>query len=86
SGMKTRSRRIIVPRKEELHERSKKFRKQVESAVVEGSAVVAAAATAANLSLFRVEASKARSEAAARREEERVAHLKKLRGERWLPS
>lgn len=47
---------------------------------------MAAARDAYQKSLARLEAKHAAAKAAANKEEERVAQLKKIRGERWLPS
>lgn len=41
---------------------------------------------AAKKSSARLEAKEARAKAKAKKEEERVAELKKVRGEKWLPS
>ncbi|XP_031396541.1 uncharacterized protein LOC116207642 [Punica granatum] len=71
---------------EKIDEKSKKFKRQVESVVVDGFDVISIAKAARERSLARLEAKDARAKAAARREEERVAELKKIRGERWLPS
>ncbi|KAI3451924.1 hypothetical protein Pfo_008589 [Paulownia fortunei] len=71
---------------EELDEKSKKFRKQLQSAAVDGADIIAAARAAGRKSLAKLEAREAAAKAAAKREEERVAELKKMRGERWLPS
>lgn len=54
--------------------------------MVDGFDVMATAKAAAERSLARLEAKEARAKAAAKREEERVAELKRVRGERWLPS
>ncbi|KAK4416334.1 hypothetical protein Salat_2458900 [Sesamum alatum] len=75
----------IVPG-EELDENSKKFRKKLQSAAVEGADIIATARAASQKSLAKLEAREAAAKAAAKREEERVAELKKIRGERWLPS
>ncbi|XP_011099375.1 uncharacterized protein LOC105177819 isoform X2 [Sesamum indicum] len=71
---------------EELDEKSKKFRKKLQSAAVEGADIIAAARAASQKSLAKLEAREAAAKVAAKREEERVAELKKIRGERWLPS
>ncbi|KAL6573043.1 hypothetical protein OROHE_002519 [Orobanche hederae] len=75
----------IVPG-EVLDEKSKKFRKQLRSAVIDGADIIAASRAAVEKSLTKVEAREAAAKAAAKREEERVAELKRIRGERWLPS
>ncbi|KAL0450159.1 UNVERIFIED_CONTAM: hypothetical protein Slati_1572300 [Sesamum latifolium] len=71
---------------EDLDEKSKKFRKKLQSAAVEGADIIAAARAASQKSLAKLEAREAAAKAAAKTEEERVAELKKIRGERWLPS
>lgn len=48
--------------------------------------IVAAARDAYQKSVARLEAKDAAAKAAAKREEERVAEMKRIRGERWLPS
>lgn len=47
---------------------------------------MAAANDAYKKSLARLEARVEAAKAAAKREEERIENLKKIRGERWLPS
>lgn len=74
----------IVPA-EELHEKSKKFRKQVECVVVDGADIIGAARREGQKSLAKLEARESAAKTAAKREEERVAELKRIRGERWLP-
>ncbi|KAF7849966.1 hypothetical protein BT93_L0073 [Corymbia citriodora subsp. variegata] len=71
---------------EEIDEKSKKFKSQLQSVVVDGLDVMGAAKAASQKSLARLEARDAAAKAAAKREEERVAELKRIRGERWLPS
>lgn len=71
---------------EELSEKSKKFKKQLQSVVVNGADIVMASRVACQKSLAKFEAREAAVKAAAKREEERVAELKRIRGERWLPS
>ncbi|XP_073281051.1 uncharacterized protein [Primulina huaijiensis] len=71
---------------EELSEKSKKFKKQLQSVVVDGADIVIASRVACQKSLAKFEAREAAAKAAAEREEERVAELKRIRGERWLPS
>ncbi|XP_020235018.1 uncharacterized protein LOC109814905 [Cajanus cajan] len=70
----------------DIEEKSKKFRKRIRSVAVDGIDVIAAANNAYKKSLARLEAKDAAAKAKAKREEERVANLKKIRGERWLPS
>ncbi|CAN0863714.1 hypothetical protein LINGRAHAP2_LOCUS8767 [Linum grandiflorum] len=69
-----------------IEEDSKKFRKAVKSIAVDGSEVIAAANDVARRALARMEAKEARAKEKAKKEEERVAELKKTRGEKWLPS
>ncbi|XP_047959087.1 uncharacterized protein LOC125204467 [Salvia hispanica] len=75
----------IIPG-EELDEKSKEFRKQLKSVAVDGVDIIAAASTRRQKTLAKREARESAALAAAKREEERVAELKKIRGERWLPS
>lgn len=51
-----------------------------------GSDIMAAARQARERSLARWEARDAAVKEAAKREEERIAELKRIRGEKWLPS
>lgn len=62
------------------------FRKQLKSVAVDGVDIIAAASTRRQKTLAKREARESAALAAAKREEERVAELKKIRGERWLPS
>lgn len=62
------------------------FRGQLRSVAVDGVDIMAAARDACQKSVARLEAKDAAAKAAAKREEERVAELKRTRGERWLPS
>ncbi|CAI9780794.1 unnamed protein product [Fraxinus pennsylvanica] len=71
---------------EEVDEKSKKFRKQVQSVAIDGTDIIAAATAACKKSLSKLEAREADAKAAAKREEERVAKMKSIQGERWLPS
>lgn len=80
-----RKRPRILPG-EDVDEKSKKFKRQLKSVAVDGADIVAAARDAYQRSVSRFEAKDAAAKAAAKREEERVAELKKVRGERWLPS
>ncbi|KAF5179692.1 hypothetical protein FRX31_030718 [Thalictrum thalictroides] len=80
-----RKRPKILPG-EVVNEKSKKFRCQLQTVVVDGVDVMAAAIDASQKSLARFEAKDAAAKAAAKREEERVTALKKIRGEKWLPS
>lgn len=52
---------------------------------IDGADIIAAARAESQKSLAKVEAREAAAKAAAKREEERVAELKRIRGERWLP-
>ncbi|CAN4079778.1 unnamed protein product [Withania somnifera] len=70
----------------ELEENSEEFKYQIKSIAVDGMDILAASKNACQKSLARLEAREESAKAAARREEERVAALKKIRGERWLPS
>ncbi|KAH7520299.1 hypothetical protein FEM48_Zijuj08G0129400 [Ziziphus jujuba var. spinosa] len=80
-----RKRPRLLPGKE-LDEKSKKFRRRLKSVAVDGEDIIAAARNAFQKSLAKFEAKDAAAKVAARREEERVAELKRIRGERWLPS
>ncbi|XP_075653393.1 uncharacterized protein LOC142623818 [Castanea sativa] len=80
-----RKRPRILPGKE-IDEKSKKFRRQIQSVAVGGEYIMAAARDTCQKSLARLEAKDAAAKAAANREKERVAELKRIRGERWLPS
>ncbi|XP_027176045.1 uncharacterized protein LOC113775392 [Coffea eugenioides] len=71
---------------EEIDEKSKKFKRQLQSVAVDGIDILAAARDAGQKALAKLEAREAAAKAAAKREEERVTGLKKVRGERWLPS
>ncbi|KAI3934616.1 hypothetical protein MKW92_024807 [Papaver armeniacum] len=70
----------------EVDEKSKKFKRQLKSVAVDGVEIMASARDACKKSLARLEAKDAAAKAKAKREEERVAELKKIRGEKWLPS
>lgn len=80
-----RKRPRIVPGKE-FDEKSKKFRRQLESVTVDGMDIITAAQDASQKSLAKLEARDAAAKTAAKKEEERISELKKTRGERWLPS
>ncbi|XP_009617998.1 uncharacterized protein [Nicotiana tomentosiformis] len=69
-----------------IEEKSKEFKYQIKSVAVDGMDILAASKNACQKSLARLEAREAAVKAAAKREEERVAALKGIRGERWLPS
>lgn len=62
------------------------FRHMLRSVVVDGSDILVSAKNASQRSLARLEAREAAAKAKAKREEERVQELKKVRGEKWLPS
>lgn len=62
------------------------FRKQLKSVAVDGNDIIVSAKEAYQRSLAKQEARDAVAKAKAKREEERVAELKKIRGERWLPA
>ncbi|KAL5217906.1 hypothetical protein ABZP36_018590 [Zizania latifolia] len=70
----------------EINEKSKKFRHMLKSVTVDGNDILVSAKKASQRSLARLEAKEAATKAAAKREEERVRELKKVRGEKWLPS
>ncbi|KAF3613841.1 putative 50S ribosomal protein L12, chloroplastic-like [Capsicum annuum] len=70
----------------EFEENSEEFKYRIKSIAVDGMDILAASKNACQKSLARLEAREAAVKAAAKREEERVAALKKIRGERWLPS
>ncbi|KAK9112055.1 hypothetical protein Scep_019574 [Stephania cephalantha] len=93
-----RRRPKILPCKE-IKEKSKKFyifltpmvslfqfRDRVLSVAVDGTDIIAAATNSNQKALARSEAKVAALKAAAKIEEERVAELRKIRGEKWLPS
>ncbi|KAK8943349.1 hypothetical protein KSP40_PGU020106 [Platanthera guangdongensis] len=75
----------IIPG-EEIVEKSKKFRRHIQSVAVAGPDIVDAAQQACRRSLARLEARDIAAKAAAKLEEERVVELKRIRGEKWLPS
>ncbi|KAG0456827.1 hypothetical protein HPP92_024615 [Vanilla planifolia] len=75
----------IIPG-EEIDEKSKMFRRQIKSVAVNGPDVVAAAILNCEKSWARWEAKEFAAKEAAKKEEERVAELKRIRGEKWLPS
>ncbi|KAJ4714726.1 Ribose-5-phosphate isomerase A [Melia azedarach] len=75
----------ILPGKE-IDMKSKKFKQQLRSVLVDGADILAAARDACQKSSARQEAKDAAAKAKAKKEEERVAELKRIRGERWLPS
>lgn len=82
---KPRKKPRILPG-EEIDEKSKKFRRQLRSVAIDGNNILAAAREACQRSLARFETKEAAAKAAAKKEEERVSELKKVRGEKWLPS
>jgi len=62
------------------------FKRRVRSVVVEGTDVLASAKDACQKSVVKWETKEVAAREAAKREEERVKQLKKIRGEQWLPS
>lgn len=62
------------------------FRQQLRSVAVDGKDILAAARHASQKSLARLEAKDAAAKEKTKREEKRIAELKRIRGERWLPS
>ena len=58
----------------------------MQSVVVEGMDILASAKDACQKSRVKWETKESAAREAAMREEERVAQLKKIRGEEWLPS
>lgn len=81
-GPKKRPR--IVPG-EEIDEKSKKFKHQLLSVTVNATNIIAAARDACQKSLAHLQAKEAAAKETAKREEERVVELKRIRGEIWLP-
>ncbi|CAM8989387.1 unnamed protein product [Rhodiola kirilowii] len=71
---------------QEIDEKSKKFKRKLQSVAVDGSEIKAAANKASQKSLGWLEAKEAKAKEVAKKEEQRVSELKKIRGERWLPS
>lgn len=69
-----------------IDEKSKEFRKKLKSVALDGVDILAAAKDACQKSLARQEAKEGAAKAKAKKEEERVAELRRIRGERWLPS
>jgi hypothetical protein len=62
------------------------FKRQVSSVSVDGNQVITLAKEACDKALARYKAKEAAAMEKAKREEERVSELKKIRGEMWLPS
>ncbi|MED6199395.1 hypothetical protein PIB30_075543 [Stylosanthes scabra] len=85
-GPEPPKRRPILLPADYIDEKSKKFKRQVKAVAVDGKDLIAAANDAYKKSLAKFEARDAAAKAKAKREEERVNNLKKIRGERWLPS
>jgi hypothetical protein len=56
------------------------------SVVVDGNGILVSSKKASERSLAKLEAREATAKAKTKREEERVQELKKVRGEKWLPS
>ncbi|KAL6224939.1 hypothetical protein ACLB2K_003793 [Fragaria x ananassa] len=73
-----RKRPRILPGKE-INEKSKKFKQQIQSVAVDGNDIVSEAKYRCQRALSRLEAKEAAAKEAAKREEERVAELKKIR-------
>ncbi|KAJ3673959.1 hypothetical protein LUZ60_005951 [Juncus effusus] len=71
---------------EEADEKSKKFKRQIRSVSVDGSHIIELAKKQCEKSLERCKEKEALSKEKAKREEERILELKKIRGEMWLPS
>ncbi|KAH9712370.1 hypothetical protein KPL71_020025 [Citrus sinensis] len=71
---------------QDIDMKSKQFKRQLRSVVVDGVDVLATARDACQKALVRQEAKDAAAKEKAKKEEERVAELKRIRGERWLPS
>lgn len=53
---------------------------------MDGADIIAAAREKGQKALAKLEAKEAAAKAKAKKEEERVAELKRIRGEKWLPS
>ncbi|KAL9264885.1 hypothetical protein AKJ16_DCAP05818 [Drosera capensis] len=71
---------------EEINEKSKQFKWQIQSVTVDGMEILASAKESKRKALARKEAREAAAKAAAKRVEEQVKELKRIRGEKWLPS
>ncbi|KAI3888635.1 hypothetical protein MKW92_034730 [Papaver armeniacum] len=75
-----------LPRKRpKILPRYEVFKRQMKSNVVDGVEIIASARDACKKSLARLEAKDVAAKAKSKREEERVAELKKIKGENWLP-
>ncbi|XP_002525274.2 uncharacterized protein LOC8283367 isoform X1 [Ricinus communis] len=70
----------------DIDEKLKEFRLRTRFVAVDGLDIIASAREASQKALARMEAKEAAVKAKAKEEEERVAELKRIRGERWLPS
>ncbi|XP_078430339.1 uncharacterized protein LOC144702245 isoform X2 [Wolffia australiana] len=81
----SRQRPRIIP-SEEVDEKSKKFKRRVRSVSIDGDVIISSAVCARDRALAKSEARDAARKAASLLEEERIAELKKQRGEKWLPS
>ncbi|XVF17524.1 hypothetical protein REPUB_Repub10bG0130300 [Reevesia pubescens] len=79
-----RKRPKIIPGRG-IDENSKEFRRQLRSVAVDGKDILAAARHASQKSLAKLEAKDAAAKEKAKREDGRIAELKRIRGERWLP-
>ncbi|XP_010426518.1 PREDICTED: uncharacterized protein LOC104711517 [Camelina sativa] len=69
-----------------LEGNSKEFKKRIKSISVDGSDILTSAMETAKKASARLEVKEAAAKAKAKKEEERIAELKKERGEQWLPS
>ncbi|KAK9949146.1 hypothetical protein M0R45_004684 [Rubus argutus] len=68
------------------NEINENLKRKIQSVAVDGNDIVSKARDQCQRALSRLEAKDAAAKEAAKKEEERVAQLKKVRGERWLPS
>ncbi|KMZ72072.1 hypothetical protein ZOSMA_16G00360 [Zostera marina] len=75
----------LIPR-EEINEKSKKFKQIIRHSAVDGVDIMTFAKNAMLQSLARYEAKDIAAKKATKKEEERILELKKVRGEKWLPS
>ncbi|GAB2227402.1 hypothetical protein Droror1_Dr00009222 [Drosera rotundifolia] len=75
-----------ILRGEEINEKSKQFKQQIQSIAVDGMDILALAKESRRKALARKEAREAAAKEAAKRAEEQVKELKRIRGEKWLPS
>ncbi|WCJ31415.1 hypothetical protein M5689_012912 [Euphorbia peplus] len=82
-GPKKRPR--LLPRYD-IDEKSKKFRRKIKAIAVNGVDIIADAREAGKKTRARLEIKEEARKAKAKAEEERIAELKRIRGERWLPA